>query len=141
MSDKEPGQSTNEPVEDLWADALKEQGIASESAEPIITASTMKPIELSEPGESSAARPLEALMDVPINISVILGRKRIFIKDLLTMAQGSVIELDQLIGAPMELLTNNYLFARGEIVAVGESFAIRVTEVISQSERIKSLKR
>jgi flagellar motor switch protein FliN/FliY len=82
---------------------------------------------------------LEMLLDIPLEISVELGRVRMLINDLLQLGQGSVIELDKLAGEPLEILVNQKLIARGEVVVVNEKFGIRLTDIISPLERIKQL--
>ena len=85
-------------------------------------------------------RDMDFLLDIPLEISVELGRTRMFIKDLLQLGQGSVVELDKIAGEPMEVLVNNKLVARGEVVVVNEKFGVRLTDIISPTERIRQLK-
>ena len=80
------------------------------------------------------------ILDVPLKVSVELGRSNVVIKDLLQLGQGSVLELDKLAGEPLEVLVNGKLIARGEVVVVNEKFGIRLTDIISPIERIESLK-
>lgn len=86
------------------------------------------------------SRDLDFLLDIPLEITVELGRTRMLIKDLLQLSQGSVIELDKLAGEPMEVLINNKLVARGEVVVVNEKFGVRLTDIISPAERIRQLR-
>lgn len=88
---------------------------------------------------AAPARDLEMIMDIPVKLSVELGRTRLTIKELLELAQGSVVELDGLPGEPMDILINGYLIARGEVVVVEDRFGIRVTEIITPSERLHRL--
>jgi len=83
---------------------------------------------------------LDFILDIPLKVSVELGRAKVVIKDLLQMAQGSVIELDKLAGEPLDIFVNGKMVARGEVVTVGEKFGIRLTDIISPVERIESLK-
>ena len=83
---------------------------------------------------------LDFILDIPLKVSVELGRAKIIIKDLLQLGQGSVLELDKLAGEPLEVLVNGKLVARGEVVVVNEKFGIRLTDIISPLERIESLK-
>ena len=83
---------------------------------------------------------LDVILDVPITISVEIGRTQVPIRDLLRYSQGSVIELDRLVSEPLDVLVNNTLIAHGEVVVVDEQFGIRLTDVISPSERVKKLK-
>ena len=87
-------------------------------------------------GETS----LEMILDIPVVVSVEIGRTAMSISNLLKLNQGSVIELDQLAGEPMDVLVNGTLIAHGEVVVVNEKFGIRLTDVISASERVKKLK-
>jgi len=82
---------------------------------------------------------MEILLDIPLEISAELGRTRMIISDLLQLGQGSVIELNKLAGEPLEILVNQKLIARGEVVVVNEKFGIRLTDIISPLERIKQL--
>jgi len=85
-------------------------------------------------------RDMDFLLDIPLEVSVELGRCRMLIKDLLQLGHGSVLELEKLAGEPMEILVNNKLIARGEVVVVNEKFGIRLTDIISPTERIRQLK-
>jgi len=97
--------------------------------------------ELKESGEKGEAGNIERILDVPITISVELGRTRMIINELLQLGQGSVVELDKLAGEPMEILVNDRLVARGEVVVVNEKFGVRLTDIVSPVERIKQLKK
>jgi len=98
-----------------------------------------------DPGAAQAAQAergkgnLEMLLDIPLEITAELGRAKMIINDLLQLGQGSVIELNKLAGEPLEILINQKLIARGEVVVVNEKFGIRLTDVISPLERIKQL--
>jgi flagellar motor switch protein FliN/FliY len=83
---------------------------------------------------------LDFILDIPLKISVELGRTSLYVKDILQLGQGSVLELDKLAGEPLEVLVNGKLIARGEVVVVNEKFGIRLTDIISPIERIESLK-
>ena len=89
--------------------------------------------------DQQATRDLEFLFDVPLQVSVEVGRARILLKDLLQMGEGSVVELDKMAGEPLDLYVNSRLIARGEAVRVGDKFGIRLTEVVSQSDRLEKL--
>ncbi len=82
---------------------------------------------------------LDFLLDIPLEISVELGRTKILINDLLQLGQGSVVELTKLAGEPLEILINQKLVARGEAVVVNEKFGVRITDIISPMERVKQL--
>lgn len=83
---------------------------------------------------------LDFILDIPLKVTVELGRTSIIIKDLLQLGQGSVLELDKLAGEPLEILVNGKLVAKGEVVVVNEKFGIRLTDIISPIERIETLK-
>ncbi len=83
---------------------------------------------------------LDFILDIPLKVSVELGRAQVVIKDLLQLGQGSVLELDKLAGEPLEVLVNGKLVARGEVVVVNEKFGIRLTDIMSPLERIETLK-
>lgn len=85
-------------------------------------------------------RNLDLILDIPLKVTVELGRTRMLVSDLLNLGQGSVIELSKLAGEPMEVLVNDKLVARGEAVVVNEKFGVRLTDIISPSERVEQLK-
>ncbi|HDH53533.1 MAG TPA: flagellar motor switch protein FliN [Nitrospirae bacterium] len=90
--------------------------------------------------KQTVSRDIEFLLDIPVEITVQLGMTGMLIKELLQLGQGSVIELDKLAGEPMEILANNRLVARGEVVVVNEKFGVRLTDIISPTERLTRLK-
>ena len=93
-------------------------------------------------GSSAVQRTdLDMILDIPVQLEVQLGRTKIAIKNLLQLAQGSVVELDGMAGEPMEVLVNGCLIAQGEVVVVNDKFGIRLTDVITPSERIRKLNR
>jgi len=130
---------------DPWAEALAEQAAApTAEAKPMATprnagADVFQPLSANADGVN--ARDLEMIMDIPVKLSVELGRTRLTIKQLLELAQGSVVELDGLPGEPMDILINGYLIAQGEVVVVEDKFGIRITEIITPSERLQRLNR
>jgi len=91
------------------------------------------------PSNSTNKEELGFLLDIPLQVSVEIGRSRILIKDLLQMQEGSIIELDKLSGEPLDLYVNSRLIARGEAVLVKDKYGIRLTDVVSPSERIENL--
>ena len=92
-------------------------------------------------GTAALPNDIEMILDIPVNLTVELGRTRIPIKQILQLAQGSVIELDGLAGEPMDVLINGCLIAQGEVVVVNEKFGIRLTDIITPSERMRKLNR
>ncbi|MBX8501124.1 flagellar motor switch protein FliN [Pseudomonas cichorii] len=130
--------------DDPWAMALAEQSEAEAAATESITPANVgtevfKPLVTPQP--MAAPRELEMIMDIPVKLSVELGRTRITIKQLLELAQGSVLALDGLAGEPMDILINSYLIAQGEVVVVDDKYGIRITEIITPSERVQKLNR
>jgi len=98
-----------------------------------------RPLEQSN--EATGTRDLAMILDIPVRLSVELGRTKVTIKQLLEMAQGSVVELDGLAGEPMDILINGYLIAQGEVVVVEDKYGIRITEIVTPSERVQKLNR
>jgi len=93
-----------------------------------------------EDNGGQTVRDINFLLDVPLEVTVELGRTRMLIQELVQLGQGSVIELEKLAGEPMDILVNNKLIARGEVVVVNEKFGVRLTDTISPVERIRQLK-
>ncbi len=88
---------------------------------------------------SDETKSLDLILDIPLTVSVELGRSKMLINDLLQLGQGSVIELTKLVGEPLEVLVNQKLVARGEVVVVNEKFGVRLTDIVSPMERVQSL--
>lgn len=103
-----------------------------------------KAVELEELQDEKGAeidkRKLDTILDIPVTISMEVGRAKISIRNLLQLNQGSVVELDRIAGEPLDVLVNGTLIAHGEVVVVNDKFGIRLTDVISQIERIKKLR-
>ena len=89
---------------------------------------------------AGAGNDINMILDIPVQLTVELGRTRIPIKHILQLAQGSVVELDALAGEPMDVLVNGYLIAQGEVVVVNDKFGIRLTDIVTPSERLRRLK-
>ena len=90
-------------------------------------------------GEKVDTKSLDLILDIPLTVTVELGRSKMLINDLLQLGQGSVIELTKLVGEPLEVLVNNKLVARGEVVVVNEKFGVRLTNIVTPMERVQSL--
>ncbi len=90
-------------------------------------------------GARDESRNLDLILDIPLTVTVELGRSKLLINDLLQLGQGSVIELTKLVGEPLEVLINNKLVARGEVVVVNDKFGVRLTDIVSPLERVHSL--
>ncbi len=130
---------------DDWAAAMAEQAgtESGSSAAPAATATSSAVFgEISPDAGLSpeAARNLELVMDIPVQLTVELGRTRMPIRNLLQLAQGSVVELNELAGEPLDVFINGCLVAQGEVVVVNEKFGIRLTDIITPSERLKKLR-
>jgi flagellar motor switch protein FliN/FliY len=123
---------------DPWAEALEEQAAAETQQQKANPAPVAK---LDDDGRKVRSDvDLDMVMDIPVTISMEIGRTRISIRNLLQLSQGSVVELDRLAGEPMDVLVNDTLIAHGEVVVVNDKFGIRLTDVISAAERIKKLR-
>ena len=118
---------------DAWAAALGEQ------AESEVKPAVLEEFDASEPISAEERRKLDAILDIPVTITMEVGRSQISIRNL-QLNQGSVVELDRVAGEPLDVLVNGTLIAHGEVVVVNDKFGIRLTDVISQTERIKKLK-
>ena len=120
---------------DDWASALAEQN--DNSAVNATTAGVFQPLSKVEP--NTTRNDIDMILDIPVQMTVELGRTKIAIRNLLQLAQGSVVELDGLAGEPMDVLVNGCLIAQGEVVVVNDKFGIRLTDVITPTERIRKL--
>lgn len=136
MSDEE----NTEAEEDPWADALNEQAESEASDAGTEAAATASFDELADDSMPGSDVNLDVVLDIPVNLSMEIGRTKISIRNLLQLNQGSVVELERLAGEPMDVLVNGTLIARGEVVVVNEKFGIRLTDIISPAERVKKLK-
>lgn len=126
--------ATETIAEDDWAAAMAEQ------AAPAVSASSEIFQELSGTSTpSGATHDIDFILDIPVLLTVELGRTKIAIKNLLQLAQGSVVELDGLAGEPMDVLVNGCLIAQGEVVVVNDKFGVRLTDIITPAERIRKL--
>ncbi len=125
-----------------WASALAESRAGGEASE---VADQVSPATFANlaPGQhpATAGNDLNMILDIPVQLTVELGRTRIPIKNILQLAQGSVVELETLAGEPMDVLVNGYLIAQGEVVVVNDKFGIRLTDIVTPSERMRRLSR
>ncbi|KGT93346.1 flagellar motor switch protein FliN [Erwinia typographi] len=134
MSDSKPlAGAEKESAEDLWGDAMGEQ-LAAESATPAPQAARENPVV-------NFSEDLNLILDIPVKMTVELGRTKMTIKELLHLSQGSVVALDGLAGEPLDILINNFLIAQGEVVVVSDKFGVRITDIITPSERMQRLSR
>jgi flagellar motor switch protein FliN len=126
-------------AEDDWGAAIAEQAQA-EAAMKAQQASPTVFQDFAGGGTKGATHnDIDFILDIPVQLTVELGRTKIAIKNLLQLAQGSVVELDGMAGEPMDVLVNGCLIAQGEVVVVNDKFGIRLTDIISPSERIRKL--
>ncbi len=138
--DKE-SKSPDDALADEWAAALEQQADeedpATEDPTEVAEFNALEedPVNMASTGDVN----MDAILDVPVTISMEIGRTNVTIRNLLQLNQGSVVELDRLAGEPMDVLVNGTLIAQGEVVVVNEKFGIRLTDIISQSERVKRL--
>jgi flagellar motor switch protein FliN/FliY len=136
MSDTQDDQN----LDDDWGAAIAEQAAAEAAAleKQQATAAVFK--DFSNKGSrTDTPNDIDFILDIPVQLTVELGRTKIAIKNLLQLAQGSVVELDGLAGEPMDVLVNGCLIAQGEVVVVNDKFGIRLTDIITPSERIRKL--
>jgi flagellar motor switch protein FliN/FliY len=130
-----------------WAEALQEQKTTDGKSGEVEPGGVLSGGEKARPfssASSAADEPLSDInmvLDIPVQLSVELGRTKVPIKHILQLGQGSVVELDALAGEPMDVLVNGYLIAQGEVVVVNDKFGIRLTDVVTPSERLRRLSR
>ena len=132
-----PQPETASALDDDWAAAMAEQATADAAAQP----AQIFPSFSGGEGKASMMNELDMILDIPVQISVELGRTKIAIKNLLQLAHGSVVELDAMAGEPMSVYVNGTLIAQGEVVVVNDKFGIRLTDIITPSERMRKLNR
>ena len=147
MSDNQEDQ---DHIDDDWGAAIAEQAAAEAAAlerqqqqqatAPAAAAAVFK--DFSNKGaRNDTPNDIDFILDIPVQLTVELGRTKIAIKNLLQLAQGSVVELDGLAGEPMDVLVNGCLIAQGEVVVVNDKFGIRLTDIVTPSERVRRLNR
>ena|SRR6218665_1345149 len=152
MADEEETSPEEQALADEWAAALSEAGDANQDDIDAMLNQSAAAAPPRAPMEEFGSSPksnvpvsldgpnLDVILDIPVSISMEVGNTEITIRNLLQLNQGSVIELDRLAGEPLDVLVNGTLIAHGEVVVVNEKFGIRLTDVISPSERIKKLR-
>ena len=140
MADDNENNDASGAMDDDWAAAMAEQAItdtASSAAQP----AQIFPSFGETDGKSSMMNELDMILDIPVQIAVELGRTKITIKNLLQLAHGSVVELDAMAGEPMSVFVNGTLIAQGEVVVVNDKFGIRLTDIVTPSERMRKIGR
>ena len=139
LVDEVAGGAEDSALADEWAAAMEESGDSetdSDDAQP----APLEQFDSTPAGDFSESNPnLDVILDIPVTISMEVGATQIPIRNLLQLNQGSVIELDRLAGEPLDVLVNGRLIAHGEVVMVNEKFGIRLTDVVSQQERVQRL--
>ncbi len=141
MSDN---QDDDQSMDDPWGAAIAEQAQAeaaalqAQQAQQAASAAVFKDFS-GTPSKTETHNDIDFILDIPVQLTVELGRTKIAIKNLLQLAQGSVVELDGMAGEPMDVLVNGCLIAQGEVVVVNDKFGIRLTDIITPSERIRKL--
>jgi flagellar motor switch protein FliN/FliY len=144
MSAEPEGQMSEEDkMAAEWAAALAETKpsgeVASEVAMPSESVAPAEFTKFAPTPAGNAGNDLNMILDIPVQLTVELGRTRIPIKHILQLAQGSVVELETLAGEPMDVLVNGFLIAQGEVVVVNDKFGIRLTDIVTPSERMRRL--
>ena len=135
MSDSKKPSDDNISADDLWAEAMNEQaGTSAPQSDDVF-----KTFESSN--ISGSLQDIDLIMDIPVKLTVELGRTKLTIKELLRLTQGSVVSLDGLAGEPLDILINGYLIAQGEVVVVNDKYGVRITDIITPSERMRRLSR
>ena len=137
--DKSDEIAADDPMAD-WAEALSEQKATDPvggQAGGVLSGDPPKPFSASSGASDAPANDINMVLDIPVQLSVELGRTKVPIKHILQLGQGSVVELDALAGEPMDVLVNGYLIAQGEVVVVNDKFGIRLTDVVTPSERLR----
>ena len=140
-SEDTPSEAADDGMAD-WAEALMEQKSSDAGggdAQPggVLSGDAPKPFSSGSGGGDSHVNDINMVLDIPVQLSVELGRTKVPIKHILQLGQGSVVELDALAGEPMDVLVNGYLIAQGEVVVVNDKFGIRLTDVVTPSERLR----
>lgn len=143
MSDEQEQQIS----EDDWAAALNEQAVTDSAPAAAAPAAEAQPAKIFDDlsggatANAMAQGDFDLILDIPVHLTVELGRTKISIRNLLQLAHGSVVELDGLAGEPMDVLVNGTLIAQGEVVVVNDKFGIRLTDIITPQERMRKVHR
>lgn len=130
---------TETAMEDDWSAAMAEQATATSALQTKPESSQVFSEFSDQHKLTDTQNDIDFILDIPVQLTVELGRTKIAIKNLLQLAQGSVVELDGLAGEPMDVLVNGCLIAQGEVVVVNDKFGIRLTDIITPAERIRKL--
>ena len=139
MANETDNNETSGAAEDDWAAAMAEQAIVDTPSAANAQPAQIFPAFGETDGKASMMNELDMILDIPVQIAVELGRTKITIKNLLQLAHGSVVELDAMAGEPMSVFVNGTLIAQGEVVVVNDKFGIRLTDIITPSERMRKI--
>ncbi len=134
MSDIQQPSDNSGPDDDIRAEALEQQAVTASVETDLDSA-------LSESVPATEEQDVSLIMDIPVRLTVELGRTRMTIKELLRLTRGSIVPLEGLAGEPLDILINNYLIAQGEVVVVNDKYGVRITDIITPSERMRRLSR
>jgi flagellar motor switch protein FliN/FliY len=135
-----PASSETDAMAAEWAAALSDpKGDALQAGTDDAVPASFATFAPSGAANGAPSNDLNMILDIPVQLTVELGRKRLPIKNILQLAQGSVVELEALAGEPMDVLVNGYLIAQGEVVVVNDRFGIRLTDIVTPSERVRRL--
>lgn len=133
MSDTNKPSEDDISADDLWAEAMNEQA-STPSSEGVFKSLESNDI-------TGSLQDIDLIMDIPVKLTVELGRTKMTIKELLRLTQGSVVSLEGLAGEPLDILINGYLIAQGEVVVVADKYGVRITDIITPTERMRRLSR
>ncbi|MFQ3230597.1 flagellar motor switch protein FliN [Reinekea sp.] len=140
LVDEVAGGADDSALAEEWAAAMEESGDSDNESEDDAQPAPLEQFASTPAGDFNESNPnLDVILDIPVTISMEVGATQIPIRNLLQLNQGSVIELDRLAGEPLDVLVNGRLIAHGEVVMVNEKFGIRLTDVVSQQERVQRL--
>ncbi|WP_338556665.1 flagellar motor switch protein FliN [Erwinia sp. E_sp_B04_7] len=134
MTDTKKPSEDDISADDLWADAMNEQASTPSASEGVFKSLESNDI-------AGSLQDIDLIMDIPVKLTVELGRTKMTIKELLRLTQGSVVALEGLAGEPLDILINGYLIAQGEVVVVADKYGVRITDIITPSERMRRLSR
>lgn len=134
-----PAEDDGQINDDDWASAMMEQTVSESQPQIAAQPADIFPSFGGSGANAGMMNELDMILDIPVKITVELGRTKITIKNLLQLAHGSVVELDAMAGEPMDVLVNGTLIAQGEVVVVNDKFGIRLTDIITPSERMRKI--
>jgi flagellar motor switch protein FliN/FliY len=141
MSTETTETMNQDSVADDWAQALEEQASAPAGSAGSDSAPAFESHAQPVAAHGNPMQDIQMVLDIPVQLTVELGRTKVPIKYILQLAQGSIVELDALAGEPMDVLINGYLIAQGEVVVVNDKFGIRLTDIVTPSERMRRVSR